>query len=107
MRAETDSGSDVKYDLKNKPGISNLLVIYSLLVDESIKNLESKYKGKGYGDFKKDLAEVVRQFLTDFQKKYKIISPLEVEKILADGAKKVRPIAEETLRKVKEKIGVK
>ncbi len=107
IRAATDSGSEVKYDVKNKPGISNLLVIYSLLVDEPIKNLENKYKGKGYSDFKKDLAEVVKQFLTDFRKKYNMISSEEVEKILAEGANKVRPIAEATLERVKRKIGVK
>lgn len=107
MRAETDSSSEVKYDLKNKPGISNLLTIYSLLANESIKNLESKYKGKGYGDFKKDLAEVVRQFLTDFQKKYNAISSDEVERVLVDGAKTVKLIAEKTLAETKKKIGIK
>jgi tryptophanyl-tRNA synthetase len=107
MRAATDSGSEIKYDVKNKPGISNLLVIYSLLANDSIKNLESKYKGKGYGDFKKDLAEVVRLFLTDFQKKYNMFSSEEVEKIMAEGGKKVKPIADETLEKVKKTIGVK
>lgn len=107
MRAETDSGAGVKYDVSNKPGIANLLVIYSLLVGESIKSLENKYESKGYGDFKKDLADVVRQFLTDFQKRYKLVSSAEAEAILKSGAEKVRPIAEETLQKVKEKIGIK
>jgi len=106
MRAETDSGSDVKYDVKNKPGISNLLVIYSLLAKESIKSLENKYEGKGYGDFKKDLAEVVKQFLTEFQTKYNSISDKQVQEILDEGKKRARPIAEETLKNVKKKIGV-
>ena len=74
--------------------------------DKSIKNLEAKYQGKGYGDFKKDLAEVVAEFLTKFQKKFNSFSDDEVKEILKAGAKKVKPIAEETLRKVKEKIGV-
>ena len=112
MKAVTDSGKEIKFDEKAKPAISNLLTIYSLLSDEPIKKLEVKYKGKGparagrYGDFKKDLAEVVKKFLTDFQARYKKINDKEVEKILEDGAKKIKPIADETLRKVKEKIGI-
>jgi tryptophanyl-tRNA synthetase len=106
MKAVTDSGSEVKYDLKNKPAIANLLTIYSLLADQSIRKLENKYKGKGYGYFKKDLAEVVKKFLIDFQEKYNKISDKEVRKILDEGAEKARVIADETLEKVKNKIGV-
>ncbi|MFA5197638.1 MAG: tryptophan--tRNA ligase [Patescibacteria group bacterium] len=106
MKAVTDSGSEIKYDQKNKPAIANLLTIYSLLSGEAIKNLENKYKGKGYGDFKKDLAEVVKKFLTDFQAKYNKISDKEVRKILDDGAKKAQAIADETLARAKKKIGV-
>jgi len=106
MKAVTDSGSEIKYDQKNKPAIANLLTIYSLLSGEAIKNLENKYKDKGYGDFKKDLAEVVKKFLTDFQTKYNKISDKEVRKILDDGAKKARIIADETLARAKKKIGV-
>lgn len=106
MRAVTDSGSEIIYDKEKKPAIANLLTIYSLLAARSVKDLEKEYKGKGYGDFKKDLAEVVAEFLTGFQKKYDSYSDEEVRKILDEGAQKVRPIAEETLRKVKEKIGL-
>lgn len=106
MKAATDSDAIVKYDLKNKPGISNLLTIYSLLANKEIKTLEKEYVGKGYGDFKKDLAEVVKNWLTDFQAKYNKISDKEVRKILAAGADKVRPIADKTLQKVKESLGV-
>ena len=106
MKAATDSGSEIKYDEKKKPGISNLLTIYSLLSTQSIKKLEAKYKNKGYGDFKKDLACVVKDFLIDFQKKYNKISDREVSKILTKGAKKIKPIADETIRKVKEQIGI-
>lgn len=106
MRAETDSGSEVKFDIQNKPGISNLLIIYSLLSGESRDALVKKYEGKGYGDFKKDLAEVVKTFLNDFQKKYNKISDKEVAKILEAGAKKAKPIAHETLIKVKKAIGI-
>jgi len=107
MRATTDSGTEIKYDLRKKPGISNLLTIYSLLANKSIEALEKQYANKGYGDFKKDLAQVVSKFLTGFQIKYNKISDKEVQRILDKGANKIRPIAEKTLKKAKEKIGIK
>ncbi len=107
MKAQTDLGSEVKYSREDKPGISNLLTIYSLLDNKSVKDLEKQYAGKGYGDFKKDLAEVVREFLNNFQKKYNQISDQEVRAIMDKGAEKVRPIAEETIAKVKKAIGIK
>ncbi|MEI6596736.1 MAG: tryptophan--tRNA ligase [bacterium] len=106
MRAVTDSGSEIKYDQKKKPAIANLMTIYSLLSGMSIKELEQKYKNKGYGDFKKDLAEVVKKFLTEFQIKYNSFTDEEVKQILKDGADKIRPIAEETLKNVKIKLGI-
>lgn len=106
MRAVTDSGKEIKFEQKGKPAISNLLIIYSLLSGESIKELENKYQGKGYGDFKKDLAEVSGEFLTGFQKKFNSFSDDEVKEILKAGAEKAKPIAEETLRRAKEKIGI-
>jgi tryptophanyl-tRNA synthetase len=105
-RAVTDSGSDIKYDPKNKPAISNLLTIYSLLAKKSIKELERKYSGKGYGDFKNDLAEVVGKFLTDFQAKFNQISDRQAEKILASGAKRLQPLAKTTLDRVKQNLGL-
>ena len=107
MRAVTDLGSEVKFDVAKKPGISNLLTIYSLLANTYIKDLENKYKNKGYGDFKKDLAEVVSEFLNNFQKNLNKFSDKEVEKILENGAKKIKPIADKTLNKVKERVGVR
>lgn len=107
MKATTDSDGIIKYDLKNKSGISNLLTIYSLLDNISINKLEDKYKNKGYGDFKKDLALVAENFLTDFQSKYNKISNKVVKKILDKSAKKLRKTAEETINRVKKNIGVK
>jgi tryptophanyl-tRNA synthetase len=107
MRATTDSDSIVKYDIKNKPGISNLLTIYSLLTNISIKELEDKYKNKGYGDFKKDLSLVVENFLTGFQKKYNKISDKDVQKIFNESVKKLEKISLETMSRVKKRIGVK
>jgi len=107
MRAVTDTGKDILYDKENKPGITNLISIYSNLTETPVRDIEKKYKRKGYGDFKKDLAEIVKKFLADFQKKYNAISDKDVRRILNEGADQARPIAEETLRKVKEKIGIK
>ena len=107
MRAVTDSGSDVIYDFINKPALSNLLTIYALLGDRQIKRLERDYGDKGYGDFKKDLAEVVVKFLEDFQEKYNKISDTEVIKILAAGKIKAEAIAQNKLEEVKKLIGLR
>lgn len=106
MRAVTDSGKDVIFDIKNKPAIANLMTIYSVLGEVKIKDLEKKYVNSGYGEFKKDLAEVAKNFLTDFQTKFNNYSDIEVKKILDDGAKKLQPIATETIKRTKEKLGI-
>ncbi len=77
-----------------------------MLSDNSIKELEKRYRSKGYGEFKKDLAEVIKNFLIEFQQKFNSISDKDVKNILREGAEKVRPIAEETLKRVKQRIGV-
>lgn len=106
MKAVTDSGSEIKFDLE-KPAVCNLLTIYSQLSGELISNIVEKYTGKGYGDFKKDLAELVANFLVDFQKKFNKISDKEVKKLLEDGAEKARKIAAKKMEEVKQKIGIK
>lgn len=108
MRAVTDSGCDIVYNPKEKPAIANLLTIYSLLTGIEIKKLEKKCACdcKGYGDFKKNLAQVAGDFLKTFQKKYNSFSDDEVREILKEGAERARPMAEKTLKRVKEKIGV-
>lgn len=106
MRAVTDSGKEIKHDKISKPAISNLLNIYSLFSGKSVKEVEKHYKGKGYSDFKNDLARVVTEFLSQFQKKYNSFSDDEVREILKEGAEKARPMAEKTLKSVKEKLGV-
>lgn len=105
MKAITDTGSNVKMDEKKKIGISNLLTIYSSLSGKSIKDLEKKYKGKGYGEFKKDLAEVIGDFLSEVQKKYKAISDKEAQSILNKGADKARKIAQKKIKEVKTVVG--
>jgi len=106
MRAVTDSGSEIKYDPASKPAIANLMIIYSLLSKISLKDIEKNYSGKGYGDFKKDLAEIISSFLTDFQNKFNKISDQQVEKIFANSAKQVKPLAEATINKVKKNLGL-
>ncbi len=107
MRAVTDSGTDIEYDLAEKPALSNLLTIYAMLGNREVKRLVKDYAGKGYGDFKKDLAEVVSKFLTDFQAKYNSISDEEVLNILEAGREKVNKIAEEKMLVVRKAIGVR
>ncbi|MCP6720074.1 MAG: tryptophan--tRNA ligase [Patescibacteria group bacterium] len=107
-RAVTDSGSEVKYSPKNKPAISNLLLIYSAMSGKSVKTLEKSYKGKGYAEFKKDLAEVVVKALTPFQKKKKALKTqsLKLKATLTAGNKKANTVASKKLLEVKKKIGL-
>lgn len=90
MRATTDSDGEVRFDAENKPGISNLLSIYSVFSGISIEQLEKKYQGSGYGDFKKDLVEVVVDALAPIQQKYNdVMESGELDKILKEGAEKL------------------
>ncbi len=105
-RAVTDSGKEVKYDMEKKPAISNLLAIYSALGSKSVRELEIMYENKSYGEFKEDLANVVANFLTEFQARYKKYSDKEVRKILDKGAKQAKGIAEKTMKLVKKNLGI-
>lgn len=105
-KAVTDSDNKIKYDLEKKPAISNLLAIYSALTKKSVQELEITYENKSYGEFKEDLANIVANFLEDFQIKYKKYSDKEVRKILDNGAKQAKKIAEKTIKIVKQNLGV-
>ena len=107
MRAVTDSGSEIDYDPINKPAIANLLTIYAQLGNREIPRLVKDYKGKGYGEFKQDLAEVVEKFLRNFQTKYQMISNGEVKLVLEEGRLKAEKIAQTKLDKIKRVIGIK
>ncbi len=104
-KAATDSTGVIAFDEKRE-GIFNLLNIYMLLSNESPENIEERFKNKGYGDFKKELAEVVIQALKPIQEKYKEISDDEVKAILNSGAKKAKPLAQMTYQKAKELMGL-
>ncbi len=107
MKAVTDSDIDIDYDPINRPALSNLLTIYAQLGNREIPRLVKDYRGKGYGEFKKDLAEVVVKFLEDFQEKYNSISDKEAFRILEEGKEKAEAIANKKLKEVKELIGIK
>jgi len=108
MSAETDSGKEVIYNITKKPGISNLLTIYSLLTDTPTKEIEKQFVGKGYGDFKKALAKVVVDYLEPFRRKQKELQTRDVyvKDILSKGASRARIIAETTMKEVREKMGL-
>ena len=107
MSAVTDSGSEVIYDMENKPGISNLLTIYAATKDISIEKAQEQFKNSRYGDFKKAVADAVCEDLGKFQERYKnIIDNKIYEKVLKDGAVKARAVANVTLNKVKEAVGL-
>jgi len=106
-RATTDSLKEIRFD-EGRPGIYNLLTIYQTLTGESQKDIEAKWAGKGYGDFKKALGEVVVESLRPLQERYKALTtePGHIDAILKAGAAKARPLAEKTLAEVQQKIGL-
>ncbi|WP_165528636.1 tryptophan--tRNA ligase [Helicobacter pylori] len=104
-KAATDSMGVIAFD-ETREGVFNLLNIYMLLSDESPEKIEERFKNKGYGDFKKELAEVVIQALKPIQERYKEISDDEVKAVLNGGAKKARPLAQATYQKAKELMGL-
>ncbi|MDI6591353.1 MAG: tryptophan--tRNA ligase [Patescibacteria group bacterium] len=108
MAAVTDPGREIKYDPKKKPGISNLLTIYSLFSGKSIKELEGDFKGRGYEEFKKSLIKVLINYLEPFRQKRKRLLKREtfIKEILNQGAKKARLIAQSTLENVRKKMGL-
>ena len=107
MKATTDSDGVVRFDVENKPGISNLLNIYSVLSGMTIPELEAKYEGKGYGDFKKDRVEVVVEALAPIKERYaEIRHSDELIESLKDGAVRADAIAQQTMKRVKENFGL-
>ncbi|MGH3354749.1 MAG: tryptophan--tRNA ligase [Nocardioidaceae bacterium] len=105
--AVTDSGRDVVFDETEKPGISNLLTVYSTLTGRSVGDVEQEYAGRGYGDFKKALGEVVGDFVTPFRNRTLELldDPAELDRVLADGATHAREVAGPTLRAVYDRVG--
>ncbi|MCK2238289.1 MULTISPECIES: tryptophan--tRNA ligase [unclassified Crossiella] len=105
--AVTDTEREIRFDAEHKAGISNLLTIYSSLTGKSVAELEAQYTGQGYGDFKKDLGEVVIEWVTPIQDKVKayLDDKAELDKIMQRGAERARHVAARTLAKVYKKVG--
>ncbi|MEU0909144.1 tryptophan--tRNA ligase [Streptomyces althioticus] len=105
--AVTDTDTVIRYDVAEKPGVSNLLTIYSVLTGTEIADLEQKYAGKGYGALKTDLAEVMVDFVTPFRERTQqyLDDPETLDSILAKGAEKARAVAAETLAQAYERVG--
>jgi tryptophanyl-tRNA synthetase len=105
--AVTDTGREILFDPERKPGVSNLLTIYSALTGRGIDELVAAYAGKGYGDLKKDLAEVVVEFVRPIQERTRayLDDPAQLDKLLGIGADKARAVASQTLRSVYDRVG--
>ncbi|MDM7855682.1 tryptophan--tRNA ligase [Cellulomonas alba] len=106
--AVTDTEREIRFDTAAKPGVSNLLSIYSALSGRTITDLEGSYEGKGYGDLKKDLADVVVAFLEPFQARFHefLDDPAQLDAVLADGAERAREIAAPVLARVYDRSGL-
>lgn len=108
MSAITDTGKEIKYNFGRKPGISNLLTIYSLFSGKTIKETEKIFKGKGYAYFKKSLADLLIDYLESFRRKKRELLSREIyiQETLKKGAKQAEIIAQFTISEVRKKMGL-
>ena len=107
MSATTDSDMSIKFDMENKPGISNLINIYASLSGLSVSEIEEKFEGYNYGGFKKEVADLVVNHIKGIQDKYyEIINSDILDKILDEGRDKTLEIAKKKYLEVKEKVGL-
>jgi tryptophanyl-tRNA synthetase len=106
-RAVTDSGTEIRADDEAKPGITNLLRIYSALTAESVPDLERRYAGAGYGTFKKDVGEVVAAAFAPIRERTEelLADETQLDKVLAHGAAHARKVASETMATVRDRVG--
>ena len=106
-RAVTDSDGEIRFDPENKPGVSNLLSIYSAFSGKTVEELEAAYEGQGYGTLKKDLVEVTVDALRPIRERYnEIRNSAELITVLKDGRERANAIAEKTVARVKENFGL-
>ena len=105
-KAVTDSGTEITFN-ESRPAITNLLTIYQLLSGKTAEECEANFAGKGYGDFKRELAEVVVEYLRPFQIRVNDFDDKDLEDILRTGAAKAKEAAQATLRTVYKKMGIK
>ena len=107
MRATTDSDGEIRFDPENKPGVSNLRTIYSVLSGKSIDDVVASFAGSGYGDFKKELVEITKEALLPIRQNFSEIRESdELKAILRDGAERAGAIAEKTMKRVKDNFGL-
>ncbi|MCC6269926.1 MAG: tryptophan--tRNA ligase [Microbacteriaceae bacterium] len=106
--AVTDAGREIRFDRGEKPGVANLLTIYSVLAGKTIAQLEQEYEGRGYGDLKKDLAEVVTETFSPIRSRTLelLADPAELDRVLAGNADRAASIADATLAKVYDRVGL-
>ncbi|EAP97406.1 tryptophanyl-tRNA synthetase [Janibacter sp. HTCC2649] len=106
--AVTDTDAEIRFDTEAKAGVSNLLVIHSTLSGQSIEDLEASFAGRGYGDLKKEVADVVVAAVEPFQARMGELldDPAELDRILASGAERARVIAQATMVRVREHVGL-
>jgi len=107
MRAVTDADGEIRFDRDAKPGVANLLTIYSVLAGRTVEDVVSEYSGRGYGDLKKGLAEVVTESFTPIRERTQelLADPAELDRILGKAAERASEVAEATLAKVYDRIG--
>lgn len=107
MSAKTDSLGKVHFDEENQPGISNLMSILSKITNEDFESIEKRFEGRGYGEFKREVAEVVAKLLTEIQANFnKYNNKNLLDEILANGAKKAQPTARDTLKRATKALGL-
>ncbi len=106
--AVTDTGAEVRFDPETKPGLSNLLVIHSVLSGTSIPRLEDEFAGRGYGDLKKEVADVVVEAVTPFRTRMSELleDPAELDRILASGAERAAVVADATMSRIRDAVGL-
>ena len=106
--AVTDTEAEVRYDVEAKPGVSNLLVIHSVLSGTPVADLERRFAGSGYGDFKKEVADVVVEAVAPFRERMTELldDPAELDRILGDGADRAREVAQATMARVRDRVGL-
>lgn len=107
-RAVTDSDKEIRFDREEKPGVSNLLEIYSCITETTIEEAQQHFEGKGYGDFKKEVGDVIAESLMPIQERYKELQKNKdyIDGIIKKNGETANYLAMKTLRKVKKKVGL-
>ena len=107
MRATTDSDGEIRFDPENKPGVSNLLNIYSAFSGRTVEEILADQNWRGYGDLKKELVALTQEALRPIKQNYdEIRESDELKAVLRDGAERANAIAEKTMKRVRDKFGL-